>query len=197
MDNTYIDPAPQMPERVIVNIQEDSAIFQMGVEHIEHLDFDLVVMVADIMDNISSQTNAHLYIAAAAREQIQDAEDNSQQNDLITYAREWERFAQAVFLQFQQYCLYYHGRLYYELEGLDKTGNLIMKKLQVPMTDEIRNARRIARQAAAAHQRYQQQTDLRAQIASQCASHREEEFAEDRAYVAVVNLRSGPHPFRR
>lgn len=152
MSEMFTDPAPNLPAFVLVDV-EDIQEFITRVKSLEHFGIDVDVAVADVLDQINRDSDALLNLVVSGEEMVGDFMDESMAKDIYNYLNARERLGTAIVQRCRELKVYYKGMLYYQYKGILGT-KLVLQKLLVPLTEEKKNERAMARQADLAHRRY-------------------------------------------
>jgi hypothetical protein len=149
---TYVDPAPEMPRFVIMDLRDETLTFCNGIRQMTELGIDIPTATAEVIDTIQHEKDAAYEVAYTAYEMTPPDEDSLMNQEVHKYLKLREDFAMALYRQFQLFKMYVNGLLFYELHHIDPNV-LVLNKLEIPTNRHDRLLRANTRQVDLAHQR--------------------------------------------
>lgn len=152
MDDQFTDPAPNLPPFLLIEI-EDLQEFVDHVNSLEHFGIDVDVAVAELLDQINRDSDALINLVVSGEDMLDGFIDEQMAQEIYNYARARQSLGTAIVQRCRQLKVYYKGTLYYQYKGIVGT-RLVLQKLMIPLTNQKKNERALARQADLAHRRY-------------------------------------------
>lgn len=210
-----IEPAPDMPSKVVINITDALERFEKTLQKFEELAIETRTAIADVIQCIQDQNDAGYELSHScyemlpldvairvadvstdqgvpvevAEELVKADENISLKNrEALTYAQAHEQLGKDLLALFEAYKLYRHGKLFYQIYKL-LDGALVLEKIGVPYLEDatqVRHAENITRQADLAYRR-RHIPDVSQLEAILGIVHEPSLFAELRALTAPVD----------
>lgn len=162
MSDYFTDPKPELPQHIVLEINQALKVFQNQLNTTEHLGFDLEHVLADVLEDLMQENDAEHNVTITCHEVESEHADTELASDVIAYAQARQQFSLDLLRTLREYRLYVQGFLYYQLRGVVKS-MMVLEKLNIPLTELNRHERRLARQADIAYRHYRPRSELEAE----------------------------------
>lgn len=159
MSDCFTDPKPELPQHIVLEMNQALKVFHEKLTTLEYLGFDLNHVVADVLEDLMRETDAEHNVTITCHEVEADHADTELACDVIAYAQARQRFSLDLLNILREYKLYVQGFLYYQLRGIAQSV-MVLEKLSIPLTELNRHERRLARQADLAYRHYRPRPEL-------------------------------------
>jgi len=133
----YIDSAPELPSRVIIDISSPINEFSRKVNELDELGIITFDAISDVLTLISRRHEAEVNIQARQFSILADIEHEVMKDEVLRYLAAWEVFAKEIKRNIELLGLYRNNYLHYQLLHV-RPSYLILEKMQYPsLNDEL------------------------------------------------------------
>jgi hypothetical protein len=130
----FMDPKPELPQYLLLDLNDDLILFRAKLNQLEYLDFDEKTVLSSILEDIMREGDAYHNVCVTNHAYLSDVADTAEANDVANYINARQEFANALIRAFQQLKFYHRGVLCYQIADI-KPRMLILEKITVAVTD--------------------------------------------------------------
>jgi hypothetical protein len=149
----FLDPAPQLPKQIILELGKHFSEFQEQADKGEFLGFDLEVQLSEILQELSIKKDAEHNLNVTHHTYISDCADTELAGEVMEFVEARKKFCDFLLKELEIFRLYFNGYLFYTYGRLIGT-KLVLEKISVAIEEHDRLARTITNQANFAIKRF-------------------------------------------